>query len=83
VVRIKPAVNLSTKGLNPAALIVAKALQTYGCIVGDNSGSSSRLKLQENVDWTGILSTDDLSSIPFTDWVFVKGGYDPTSGVVH
>jgi hypothetical protein len=77
VIRIKPTVNLATKGLSPAAKIVATALQQYGCIVGDNSGSGNRLKLEENVDWTGILDTDSLQPLPWSDWEFVQGGAAP------
>jgi hypothetical protein len=77
VVRIKPSVNLTSKGLSSAAEIVATALQKYGCIVGDNSGSGNRLKLQENVDWTGILNANSLQNIPWSDWEFVKGGAMP------
>jgi hypothetical protein len=77
VVRIKSNVDLGSKGLSSAAKIVATALQKYGCIVGDNSGSGNRLKLQENVDWTGILNADSLKNIPWSDWEFVKGGAVP------
>jgi hypothetical protein len=77
VVRIKPSVDLRTKNLSPSALIVATALQNYGAVVGDNSGSGNNLKLQSNANWTGMLTKDSLKSIPWTDYEFVKGGYRP------
>lgn len=77
VIRIKPSVDLTTRGLTPAALVVATALQDYGAVIGDNSGSGNNLKLQQNASWAGVLSTDSLKSIPWKDWVFVKGGYRP------
>jgi hypothetical protein len=77
VVRIKPSVDLSTRGLSPAAKVIAQALQTYGAVVGDNSGSGNNLKLQSNADWTGLLVASALKSIPWSDYEFVKGGYRP------
>jgi hypothetical protein len=77
VVRIKASVDLKSKNLSPAALIVATALQTYGAVVGDNSGSGDNLKLQSNANWTGMLTKDSLKSIPWTDYEFVQGGYRP------
>ncbi len=77
VIRIKPSLDLNTMGLSSAARIVATALQQYGCIVGDNSGSGNRLKLQANVDWTGILNTDSLQPLTWNNWEFVQGGATP------
>lgn len=82
VIRIKPSVNLSGKGLNRAALILATALQKYGCLVGDNSGSGNNLKVQLNANWSGILAKDSLKNIPWSDWEFIKGGYDPVTNTV-
>jgi len=77
VIRIKPSVDLTHKHLSPAALTVARALQRYGAVVGDNSGSGNSLKLQSNVDWRGVLAKDSLRSIGWRDFAFVKGGYRP------
>jgi hypothetical protein len=77
VIRIKRSVNLETKHLSPAALTIAKALQRYGAVVGDNSGSGNNLKLQSNARWTGVLTSTALRSIPWKDYVFVKGGFRP------
>ncbi|MBA3232493.1 MAG: hypothetical protein H0T17_00880, partial [Propionibacteriales bacterium] len=77
VVRIKRSVDLKARHMSPAARVVARALQKYGAVVGDNSGSGNNLKLQSNANWTGMLNQDSLSSIHWKDYVFVKGGYRP------
>jgi len=77
VIRIKRSVNLDAIKLSPAARVIARALQQYGAVVGDNSGSGNNLKLQANTNWSGILNADSLRHIPWTDYVFVKGGYRP------
>jgi hypothetical protein len=77
VIRIRPSVDLSTKHLSPAALTIARALQRYGAVIGDNSGTGNNMKLQANTRWSGILGKDSLRSIPWSDYVFVKGGYRP------
>jgi hypothetical protein len=77
VVRIKPSVNLKAKNLSPAAMVVARALQRYGAVVGDNAGGGNSLKVQANANWRGVLHKDSLKSIKWSDYVFVKGGYRP------
>ena len=69
--RIKPEVDLTKLDLSPAALIVARALQKYGAVVGDSSGAPASLKLENTVQegrgalWEGVLSVDSLRAIPF------------------
>jgi hypothetical protein len=75
VLRIKPWVKLTTKHLSRAALVVATALQRYGGIIGDNSGSGNNLKLQSNANWSHLLRRNSLRSIPWRDYEFVKGGH--------
>lgn len=77
VIRIKPGVDLNQLHLSRAAYVIARALQRYGAVVGDNSGQGNSLKLQGNTNWTGILNKDSLKNIPWGDFVFVKGGYRP------
>jgi hypothetical protein len=77
-IRIKPNVNLDAKGLKPAAKVIATSLQKYGCVIGDNSGSGNNLKVQNNANWGTTLAPGDLKSIPWSEWEFVKAGYDPT-----
>jgi hypothetical protein len=77
VIRIKPGLNLDALHLSPAAKVIARALQKYGAVVGDNAGSGNSLKLQGNANWAGVLNKDSLRGIPWSDYVFVKGGFRP------
>jgi hypothetical protein len=77
VIRIRPTLNLKQLGLSPAAYVIARALQKYGAVVGDNSGQGNSLKLQGRTNWGGILNKDSLRKIKWSDYVFVKGGSRP------
>lgn len=82
VIRIQPSADLTRRGLSPAALVIAGALQDYGCLIGDNSGSGNRLKLERDESaWRELgLTHDALAAIPWDDWEFVAAAYDPGSG---
>lgn len=83
VIRIKPSVNLTSFSLSPYALTIAKALQTYGAVVGDKSGvgNMAMIKLEDTVDegqgnlWlnAGVTSAS-LSAIPLGDYQIDKLG---------
>jgi hypothetical protein len=77
VIRIKRSVNLRALHLSRAALIIGRALQRYGAVVGDNAGSGNSIKVQANAHWRGILNKNSLRKVPWKDYVFVKGGYRP------
>jgi hypothetical protein len=77
VIRIRRSVDLKSRHLSAAAYTIARALQRYGAVVGDQSGSGNNLKLQANANWTGVLAPDSLRSIPWRDYVFIRGGYRP------
>lgn len=47
--RIQPGIDLSSYRLAPDALVLARALQRYGAIVGDSTGSPVELKLEDTV----------------------------------
>lgn len=74
---IDPSVNLASRGLSPQGLVIARTLQRYGCYIGDNSGSASALKAQqENAArplWRGTLRRDSLAGITWDDFVVLKG----------
>jgi hypothetical protein len=63
VIRIRPTLNLKRLSLSPAAYVIARALQKYGAVVGDNSGQGNSLKLQGNTNWGGILNRNSLAKI--------------------
>lgn len=48
-IRIKPDVDLQALGLSGQALVIARGLQEYGMIVGDNTGGGVVLKLEDTV----------------------------------
>jgi hypothetical protein len=76
VIRIKPRVRLR-RFVSGAALVIARALKHYGCLIGDNSGSGNHLKLQL-ADWSDHgLRPRSLSKLTFDKWEFVRGGYRP------
>ncbi len=81
--RINPSINLDRLGLHPQALVIAKALQTYGMYLGD-SGGTTALKLEDTVrEGRGQLwdvTAEDLCTLPFTPafWSVLPGGYDPS-----
>jgi hypothetical protein len=77
VIRIKPTINLSSFNLNPDALVIANALQTYGAVVGDKSGvgNMAMIKLEDTVDegkgnlWLNAgVNSASLSAIPLSDY---------------
>jgi hypothetical protein len=47
--RIKPSIDLSRYRLAPDALVLARALQRYGAVVGDSTGAPVELKLEDTV----------------------------------
>lgn len=47
--RIKPGIDLSRYRLAPDALVLARALQRYGAVVGDSTGAPVELKLEDTV----------------------------------
>jgi hypothetical protein len=82
--RINPSIDLEELRLHPEALVIAKALQTYGMYIGD-SGGVTALKLEDTVsEGRGQLwdvTAQDLCRLPFTPsyWDVLPEGYDPSS----
>lgn len=81
--RIKPSIDLETLGLDPQALVIARALQTYGFYIGD-SGGTTAIKLQNtSAEGRGQhwhVNADALCGLPFTSeyWDVIAESYDPT-----
>jgi hypothetical protein len=79
--RIKPSIQLDELGLSPAALVIARALQEYGAVIGDQSGASVTLKVENTVAegrgqlWRDVLSANSLSAIPLRAFEIVELGY--------
>ncbi len=74
---IKRSVDLTKRGLSPEGLVIARTLQRYGCYIGDNAGSSSALKAQQETAarplWERRLRRDSLRGITWDDFVVLKG----------
>ena len=75
-IAIDGSVDLTSRGLSPGGLVVARTLQNYGCYLGDNSGSGTALKAeQENESrqvWGGVLNRDSLEGITWDDFVVLR-----------
>jgi hypothetical protein len=85
-VRIKPSVDLTSLGLSPGALAIARGLQTYGAVIGDQSGATFTLSIENlqvenstmglNRSWSTLgVSAGSLSRIPISDFEVISLGY--------
>jgi hypothetical protein len=89
VMRIKPTIDLSRYSLTPAALVIARALQQYGAVVGDTSGSGANISVENlyvsgsSARWSNVgIAADSLADIPLDDYEFISrgaGGPDPVA----
>ncbi|MBW2533447.1 MAG: hypothetical protein JRI55_18290 [Deltaproteobacteria bacterium] len=91
VLRIKPSVNLDGRGLSTSELVIARAMQQYGCVIGDNDGGTKNsLKLERDklgddcveapCSWKEAapdLRYSALEAFAWDDYEFVLGGFDP------
>lgn len=75
---IDPAVDVTKRGLSPEGLVIARTLQNHGCYIGDNSGSASCLKAQQETSahpvWDGRLGRDSLKGLTWDDFVVIRRG---------
>lgn len=81
VVRIKPGV-VAPAGLSAAGKVIFRTLQTYGGVVADTGNNT--VKLQNYVNWSSVgVSRSTLSGVPWSEYEFVRRGYDPRTGTTH
>ena len=79
--RLKPSIDLDELDLTRAERTIAVALQRYGAVIGDQSGSTAVLKVENTVAegrgqlWRGLLEPDSLRHFTFDDFEFVRLGY--------
>lgn len=82
-IRIKQNIDLTTYGLSPAALVIARALKRYGAVIGDQTGGPVILKLENTVAerrgwlWKGVLHPESLARIPLGAFEVIAPGYNP------
>jgi hypothetical protein len=80
--RIKPSVDLGALGLDPQALVIARALQRYGFYIGDSAGTTA-LKVEDTrLEGRGELwrmAPTALCGLPLTPryWDVLPEGYQP------
>lgn len=76
---IDPSIDLTTRGLSPTGLAIARTLQDHGLYIGDTSGSESALKAeQENSGhpvWNGTLPSNVLQGITWNDFLVIQAGW--------
>lgn len=73
---IDPSIDLTTRGLSPAGLAVARTLQVHGCYIGDNAGGASTLKAEQETSahpvWNGELTQNSLQGITWNDFIALQ-----------
>ncbi len=78
-IAIAPHVDVTSRGLSPEGVVIARTLQRYGCYLGDNSGSGSGLKAEQEGHghrvWHGRLPADTLHGIHWDDFVVLREGW--------
>jgi hypothetical protein len=80
-IRIKRSVDVTKLGLSPSAMVIARTLQTYGAVIGDQSGGPVTLKVENTVAegkgflWSGVLSASSLAAIPLDDFEVIQLGW--------
>ncbi len=75
-IAISQTVDVTKRGLSPEARVVARTLQNYGCYFGDNSGSQSALKAEQENSvrpiWREGLGRDCLKGLSWDDFVVLR-----------
>jgi len=66
-IQLDPALDVTTLGLSPAGVAIARALQKYGAFIGDYSGAVSLYADASDAArsaWSGVLANDTAQKIP-------------------
>ncbi len=74
--QLNPKLDIEKLNLNPAAKIIARALQEYGMFLGDGAGDiaiyAENFAYKAKSPWQGILSEKDLYGIPYDELRVLK-----------
>ena len=66
-IQLDPTLDVTTLGLSPVGLMIARALQKYGAFVGDYSGATSLYadaSPTAQAYWNGVLGNGEVQAIP-------------------
>jgi hypothetical protein len=80
-IRIRRSIDLRRFDLSPSARVVARALQRYGAVIGDQSGGGIVLKVENTIAegkgwrWQGLLEARSLSAIPLRFYQVIRLGH--------
>jgi hypothetical protein len=79
--RIKPGIDLASRPgcsptKNPVGLAIARTLQQHGAYLGDNSGSGSGIKTEQNASYPGLNSDSLRGCMTWDDVEFLPRGWD-------
>jgi hypothetical protein len=78
-IAIAPDVDVTARGLSPEGEVIARTLQRHGCYLGDNSGSASGIKAEQEGGgrelWDGRLPADVLHGVTWDDMVVLPRGW--------
>ena len=73
---VRADVDLATRRLSPAARVIARTLQVRGCYIGDNAGTASALKAEQETEdhpvWGRLLHQDSLRDLRWDDFVVLQ-----------
>jgi hypothetical protein len=82
-IQLDPTLDVTTLGLNPAALTIARALQKYGAFVGDYSGATALYadsSPSAMTYWKGVLANLDAQKIPLNRFRVLQIGTNYDNG---
>jgi hypothetical protein len=79
-IAISPTVRLARRHCSPEGLVLARTLKRYGGYLGDNAGSATSIKAEQETPthavWRGSLTADELRGcITWDDFVVIKKGW--------
>jgi hypothetical protein len=80
--RIKPGIDLASRPgcsptTNPVGLAIARTLQQNGAYLGDNSGSGSGIKTEQNANYPGLTADSLRGCMTWDDIEFLPRGWTP------
>jgi hypothetical protein len=79
--RIKSGIDLASRpgcspSTNPVGLAIARTLQQHGAYIGDNSGSGSGIKTEQNANYPGLNADSLHGCMTWDDIEFLPPGWD-------